>query len=257
MTTARICRPTNRSAKPPANKRKTATTFAPSKPNGSGSWEETGLFRVENHSDKPKFYGLDFFPYPSGAGISVGHCRNYVPLDVACRLKVMQGYNVLHPMGWDAFGQPAENEAIKTGPQPQRHGSRIRRQLQAAVETGRHLLRLVPRNQQQSRPITTSGRSGSSCCCTSAVWRIAPARRGQLVSRDKTVLANEEVVNGRCWRCSTLVEKRSIPQWFFKITDYAERLLSGLDTVQWPEGIKNMQREWIGRSEGAEVDFPS
>ena len=81
-------------------------------------WEESGLFRVENHSDKPKFYGLDFFPYPSGAGISVGHCRNYVPLDVACRLKVMQGFNVLHPMGWDAFGQPAENEAIKRGRNP-------------------------------------------------------------------------------------------------------------------------------------------
>ena len=83
-------------------------------------WQAADLFRVENSSDKPKFYGLDFFPYPSGAGLSVGHCKNYVPLDVACRLKVMQGYNVLHPMGWDAFGQPAENEAIKKGRNPKR-----------------------------------------------------------------------------------------------------------------------------------------
>ena len=137
-------------------------------------WEETGLFRVENHSDKPKFYGLDFFPYPSGAGISVGHCRNYVPLDVACRLKVMQGHNVLHPMGWDAFGQPAENEAIKRGRNPKEmvpeYAANYKRQLKLvgiSYDWSREI--------NSSRPITTNGRNGCSCCCTSAAWRTAPA----------------------------------------------------------------------------------
>ena len=217
-------------------------------------WEETGLFRVENHSDKPKFYGLDFFPYPSGAGISVGHCRNYVPLDVACRLKVMQGHNVLHPMGWDAFGQPAENEAIKRGRNPKdmvpEYAANYKRQL-----------KLVGISYDWSREINSSAPDYYKW----TQWLFLLLHKRGLAYRssagvnwcpnDKTVLANEEVVNGRCWRCGTPVEKRYIPQWFFKITDYAERLLSGLDDVQWPEGIKMMQREWIGRSEGAEVDF--
>lgn len=218
-------------------------------------WEETGLFRVENHSDKPKFYGLDFFPYPSGAGISVGHCRNYVPLDVACRLRVMQGYNVLHPMGWDAFGQPAENEAIKIGRNPKEmvpeYAANYKRQL-----------KLVGISYDWSREINSSAPDYYKW----TQWIFLLLHKRGLAYRsnaavnwcplDKTVLANEEVVNGRCWRCDSLVEKRYIPQWFLKITDYADRLLSGLDTVQWPDGIKNMQREWIGRSEGAEIDFP-
>ena len=217
-------------------------------------WEETGLFRVENHSDKPKFYGLDFFPYPSGAGISVGHCRNYVPLDVACRLKVMQGYNVLHPMGWDAFGQPAENEAIKRGRNPKEmvpeYAANYKRQL-----------KLVGISYDWSREINSS--SPEYYRWTQWIFLLLYKRglayRSQAAVNwdpvDKTVLSNEEVVNGRGWRSGALVEKRYIPQWFMKITDYAERLLSGLDTVQWPDGIKNMQREWIGRSEGAEIEF--
>ena len=217
-------------------------------------WEEAGLFRVENSSDRPKFYGLDFFPYPSGAGISVGHCRNYVPLDAVSRLKNMQGYNVLHPMGWDAFGQPAENEAIKRGRNPKdmvpEYAANYKRQL-----------KLVGISYDWSREINSSAPDYYKW----TQWIFLLLYKRGLAYRsnaavnwcpnDKTVLANEEVVNGRCWRCQTLVEKRYIPQWFFKITDYAERLLSGLDTVDWPDGIRNMQREWIGRSEGAVVTF--
>ncbi|HZP80576.1 MAG TPA: leucine--tRNA ligase, partial [Chthonomonadaceae bacterium] len=218
-------------------------------------WEEARLFRVENASDRPKFYGLDFFPYPSGAGISVGHCRNYVPLDVACRHKVMQGYNVLHPMGWDAFGQPAENEAIKRGRNP-------REMVPEYAANYKRQLKLVGISYDWSREINSSLPDyyrWTQWLFLLLYKRGLAYRQNAPVNwcpQDKTVLANEEVVNGRCWRCGTLVEKKAMPQWFFKITDYADRLLSGLDTIQWPEGIKTQQREWIGRSEGAEVDFP-
>lgn len=217
-------------------------------------WEEAELFKIENSSDRPKYYGLDFFPYPSGAGISVGHCRNYVPLDVACRFKVMQGYNVLHPMGWDAFGQPAENEAIKRGRNPQEmvpeYAANYKRQL-----------KLVGISYDWSREINSSKPDYYRW----TQWLFLLLHKRGLAYQantpinwcpvDKTGLANEEVVNGRCWRCGTQVEKRPMPQWYFKITAYADRLLTGLETIQWTDGIKQQQREWIGRSEGAEVDF--
>ena len=218
-------------------------------------WDETQLFRVDNSSDRPRFYGLDMFPYPSGAGISVGHCRNYVPLDVACRHKTMQGHNVLHPMGWDAFGQPAENEAIKKGRNPKEmvpeYAANYKRQLQ-----------LVGISYDWSREINSSQPEYYRWTqwFFLLLYKRGLAYRANMAINwcpvDKTGLANEEVVNGRCWRCGTPVEKRPMPQWFFKITAYAERLIADLDTVQWPDGIKMMQREWIGRSEGAEVDFP-
>jgi leucyl-tRNA synthetase len=219
-------------------------------------WEEADLFRVENQSDQPKFYGLDMFPYPSGAGISVGHCRNYVPLDVACRLKVMQGYNVLHPMGWDAFGQPAENEAIKQGRNP-------REMVPEYAANYKRQLKLVGISYDWSREVNSSEPNYYRW----TQWIFLLLYKRDLAYRasnaavnwcpqDKTVLANEEVVNGRCWRCDSLVEKRYIPQWFFKITAYGDRLLEGLDAIQWPEGVKALQANWIGRSEGAEVDFP-
>ena len=217
-------------------------------------WEETGLFRVDDSGDKPKYYALDMFPYPSGAGISVGHCRNYVPLDVACRLKVMQGYNVLHPMGWDAFGQPAENEAIKRGRNPKEmvpeYAANYKRQLE-----------LVGISYDWSREINSSLPDYYKWTqwLFLLLYKRGLAYRGSAAVNwdpvDKTVLSNEEVVGGRGWRSGALVEKRFIPQWFFKITDYADRLLAGLDTVQWGEGIKQQQREWIGRSEGADVEF--
>jgi leucyl-tRNA synthetase len=218
-------------------------------------WEEAQLFRVENQSDQPKFYGLEFFPYPSGAGISVGHCKNYIPVDTACRHKRMQGYNVLHPMGWDAFGQPAENEAIKQGRNP-------REMVLEYAANYKRQLKLIGMSYDWSREINSSQPDYYKW----TQWFFLLLYKRGLAYRqaapvnwcpqDKTVLANEEVVNGRCWRCNTLVEKKLMPQWFFRITAYADRLLSGLDTIQWPEGIKLMQHEWIGRSEGAEVDFP-
>lgn len=217
-------------------------------------WQDANLFRVENESDKPKFYALVFFPYPSGAGISIGHCKNYVPVDVAARFQRMRGFNVLHPMGWDAFGQPAENEAIKQGRNPKEmvpeYAANYKRQLN-----------LVGSSYDWSREVNSSQPDYYKW----TQWLFLLLYKRGLAYRAntpinwcpscKTGLANEEVVAGRCWRCNTPVEKRPLPQWYFKITDYAERLISGLDTIQWPEGIKTMQREWIGRSEGAEVDF--
>jgi leucyl-tRNA synthetase len=218
-------------------------------------WEEQQLFRAGEDRSRPKYYGLVFFPYPSGAGISVGHCRNYIPVDVFCRHKVMQGFNVLHPMGWDAFGQPAENEAIKVRRNPREmvpeYAANYKRQLKLAG-IGYDWSREIDSSQPEYYRWTQ--------------WFFLLLHQRGLAYRantpinwcpvDKTGLANEEVVGGRCWRCGTLVEKRPMPQWYFRITAYADRLLSGLDTIDWPEGIKTMQREWIGRSEGAYVDFP-
>ena len=217
-------------------------------------WEAADLFRVEESPDRPKYYGLDMFPYPSGAGLSVGHCKNYVPLDAACRLKVMQGYNVLHPMGWDAFGQPAENEALKRHRNPasmvSEYAANYRRQL-----------KLIGNSYDWSREINSSSPEyyhWTQWIFLQLYHRGLAYRSSSPVNwcpSDKTVLANEEVVNGRCWRCGNLVEKRSIPQWFFRITAYAEQLLEGLQRVQWPEGVKQLQINWIGRSEGAELNF--
>ncbi|HSV74950.1 MAG TPA: leucine--tRNA ligase [Chthonomonadales bacterium] len=217
-------------------------------------WEAERTFRAEDLSELPKHYGLEFFPYPSGAGLSVGHCRNYVPTDAYFRFKSMCGFNVLHPMGWDAFGQPAENEAIKRGRNP-------REMVPEYAASYRQTLRRIGASYDWSREIDSSRpdyyqwtqwfflllyhRGLAYRASTPINW--CPAC--------KTGLANEEVEQGRCWRCETTVEKRPMPQWYFRITDYAERLLADLETIDWPDGIKQMQREWIGRSEGADVDF--
>lgn len=217
-------------------------------------WESAELFKTREDDDRPKFYALDFFPYPSGAGLSVGHCRNYIPTDVLARMKVMQGYCVLHPMGFDAFGLPAENEAIKnkTHPAPmiERYAATYRRQMS-----------LVGISFDWSR-------SFKSCDPSYYKWTQwffkLLYKRGLAYQKlatvnwdpvDKTVLADEEVIGGRAERSGALVEKKSIPQWFFKITDYAQRLIDDLDELDWPEGIKNQQRNWIGRSEGVEFEF--
>ncbi|HMS53793.1 MAG TPA: leucine--tRNA ligase [Fimbriimonadaceae bacterium] len=217
-------------------------------------WQEAELFRTREDDGRPKFYGLDFFPFPSGAGLSVGHCRNYVPTDVICRFKMMQGYNVLHPMGFDAFGLPAENEAIKNkvhpGPMIDRYAANYRRQMD-----------LVGISYDWSRAVNSS--HPDYYRWTQSIFKLL-YERGLAYRRladvnwcpkDKTALANEEVVAGRCERCGTLVEKKAIPQWYFKITDYAQRLIDGLDTIDWPEGIKALQRNWIGRSEGVEFSM--
>lgn len=217
-------------------------------------WKQADLFRTRTEPDRPKFYGLDFFPYPSGAGLSVGHCRNYIPTDVLCRMKVMQGFNVLHPMGFDAFGLPAENEAIKTKSNPadmvRRYGARYRTQME-----------LIGVSYDWSRSFFSS--DPDYYRWTQWVFELLHKRglayralaEVNWCPKDKTALANEEVVGGLCDRCGTPVEKRAIPQWFFKITDYAQRLIDDLDELDWPEGIKQMQRNWIGRSEGVEFDM--
>lgn len=217
-------------------------------------WEQARLFRTREDEDRPKFYGLDFFPYPSGAGLSVGHARNYVPTDVICRAKYMQGCNVLHPMGFDAFGLPAENEAIakKTHPAPmvESYGENYRRQMD-----------LIGIGYDWSRCFYSSDASYYKWTqwIFELLYKKGLAYR-KLASvnwcpKDATVLADEEVEGGLCWRCGTAVEKKWIPQWFFKITAYADRLLNDLDTLDWPDGIKEMQRNWIGRSEGVEFEM--
>jgi len=214
-------------------------------------WKDADLFKTREDANRPKFYGMDFFPYPSGAGLSVGHCRNFVPTDVLCRMKTMQGYNVLHPMGFDAFGLPAENEAIKqkTKPAPmiEKYAANYRRQMD-----------LVGIGYDWSRSFASSDPSYYKW--TQWIFEIL-YKRGLAYRRlaavnwdpvDKTVLADEEIIGGRAERSGAIVEKKWIPQWFFKITDYADRLLNDLDELDWPEGIKAQQRNWIGKSEGVQ-----
>ena len=217
-------------------------------------WEAEGTFVARVREDRPKIYCLEMFPYPSGSGLHVGHLKNYVPMDAFCRFKAMSGLNVLHPMGWDAFGQPAENEAIRTRRNP-------REMVPEYAATYRRTLKLVGCSYDWGREINSSlpdyyrwtqwfflllFKRGLAYRATSPIsW--CPSC--------KTGLANEEVKEGRCWRCDTPVEKKPMPQWFFRITAYAERLLRDLDSLDWSDGMKEMQRDWIGRSEGAEVDF--
>jgi leucyl-tRNA synthetase len=214
-------------------------------------WKSADLFVTRYEPGRPKFYGLDFFPYPSGAGLSVGHCRNYVPTDTICRMKRMQGFNVLHPMGFDAFGLPAENEAIKR----QRHPSEM---IDEYAQNYRNQMDLIGISYDWSRSFKSSDPDYYKW--TQWIFKLL-YERGLAERRmaavnwdpvDKTVLADEEVIGGRAERSGALVEKKYIPQWFFKITEYAQRLLDDLDELDWPEGIKQMQRNWIGRSEGVE-----
>lgn len=217
-------------------------------------WEAADLFVTRTDADRQKFYALDFFPYPSGAGLSVGHCKNYIPTDVLARYKFMRGYNVLHPMGFDAFGLPAENEAIKnkTHPAPMidRYAATYRRQMT-----------LVGVSYDWSRSFKSSDPSYYKW----TQWIFKKLYERGLAYRkmasvnwdpvDKTVLADEEVIAGRAERSGALVEKKLIPQWFFRITEYAQRLIDDLDDLDWPEGIKHQQKNWIGRSEGVEFEI--
>jgi leucyl-tRNA synthetase len=217
-------------------------------------WKEKHTFRTIFEEQKKKYYCLEMFPYPSGSGLHVGHLKNYVPTDTFCRYKSMQGFNVLHPMGWDAFGQPAENEAIRRGRNP-------REMVPEYASTYRETLNKAGCSYDWEREINSSlpdyykwtqwiflllHRKGLAYRATSPInW--CPSC--------KTGLANEEVKDGCCWRCDSPVEKKPMPQWFFRITAYADRLLADLEKLDWSEGMKEMQRDWIGRSDGAEVDF--
>lgn len=223
-------------------------------PKWQNLWEAGNAYRTEEASAKPKLFCLDYFPYPSGDGLHVGHCRNYIPTDVISRFYRMKGYNVLHPMGWDAFGLPAENEAIRLKKNPReitlKNTANFKRQL-----------KLLGTSYDWEREINSSD---PEYYRWTQWFFLLLYRRGLAYEKEseqwwcphcKTVLANEQVKEGRCWRCGTLVEKKKLKQWFFKITDYADRLADDLDTVDWPERIKIMQRNWIGKSVGAEVVF--
>jgi leucyl-tRNA synthetase len=223
-------------------------------------WAKNSTFRAPNPGDadfdpkQPKYYVLDMFPYPSGAGLHVGHPMGYIGTDVVARRKRMEGFNVLHPMGYDAFGLPAEQYAIATGQHPAETTAKN-------VATFRRQLELIGLSYDWSREFATSDVSyyrwtqwifarlfdrGLAYQSEVAVWWCEAL---------KTVLANEEVINGRSERGDHPCERRPLKQWMLKITAYADRLIDDLDGLDWPESVKTMQREWIGRSEGAEIDF--
>jgi len=218
-------------------------------------WIENKTFRaVDLDESRPKYYVLDMFPYPSGAGLHVGHPEGYTATDIVCRYKRMRGYNVLHPMGWDAFGLPTENYAIKTGIHPaeatRRNVDNFRRQIQSlgfSYDWDREVNTSEPAYYKWTQWIFLK------------LYHQGLAYQAEMPINwclsCRTSLANEEVKEGRCERCGSPVEKRPLRQWMLRITAYAERLLRDLDKLDWPEGIKQMQRDWIGRSEGAEVDF--
>ena len=217
-------------------------------------WAETGAHKATEDTSKPKRYVLEMFPYPSG-DIHMGHVRNYTIGDVTARYYTMRGYDVLHPMGWDAFGLPAENAAIK-------HNSHPAKWTYANIETQKASFKRMGFSYDWDRTVVA---------CDPEYYRwgqwifLQMYKRGLVERRNspvnwcpncKTVLANEQVTEGECWRCHGAVEKRDLTQWYYKITDYAQELLDDLDQLEgWPEPVKQMQANWIGRSEGAEVDF--
>ncbi len=217
-------------------------------------WDEQNLYRTGEDSEKEKYYCLDFFPYPSGEGLHVGHCRNYVPTDLVSRYKRMNGYNVLHPMGWDAFGEPTEQHAILNGIHPReitdRNAANFRRQLKS-----------IGTSYDWSREIDSSNPDYYRW----NQWFFLQFYHHGLVYRDKnwqwwcpvcqTSLSSHEIQDGKCWRGHDGVTRKEIPAWYFKITHYADELLAGLDQIDWPEPVKAMQRNWIGRSEGALITF--
>jgi leucyl-tRNA synthetase len=223
-------------------------------------WIERRTFSVVNPGQpgfdptRPKYYVLDMFPYPSGAGLHVGHPIGYIGSDIVARRKRMEGHNVLHPMGWDAFGLPAEQYAIQKGKHPAETTAEN-------VANFRRQLRLIGLSYDWDREIDTS----SPDYYRWTQWLFARLYERGLVYRAevpvwwcdelKTVLANEEVIDGRSERGNHPCVRRPLAQWMLRITAYADRLLADLETVDWPESIKAMQREWIGRSEGAEIDF--
>jgi len=217
-------------------------------------WESQARFQVDEDSDRPKFYCLSMFPYPSGR-LHMGHVRNYSLGDVITRYRMMQGYNVLQPMGWDAFGLPAENAALKNNTAPAKW-------TYENIDYMRDQLKRLGFGYDWSREIATCNPSYYKW----EQWLFTRLLKKGLVYKktapvnwcphDLTVLANEQVIDGCCWRCDTPVEKREIPQWFMKITDYADELLEQLQQLdEWPDAVRTMQANWIGRSRGVEVDF--
>lgn len=217
-------------------------------------WLDHKTFAVSEENDKPKFYALDMFPYPSGAGLHVGHPEGYTATDILSRMRRMQGYNVLHPMGWDAFGLPAEQYALDTGNDPaeftKQNIDNFRRQIQSlgfSYDWDREINTTDPDYYKWTQWIFTKLYEKGLAYVDEVPVNWCPALG--------TVLANEEVIDGKSERGGHPVERRPMRQWMLKITAYADRLLEDLEDLDWPESIKDMQRNWIGRSEGANVHF--
>ncbi|MCL2085369.1 class I tRNA ligase family protein [Candidatus Saccharibacteria bacterium] len=217
-------------------------------------WEDKETFKAKDFDPKPKKYVAGQFPYPSAAGLHAGHAKVYAIVDAMARFYRQSGHNVLNPMGWDNFGMPTENYAIKTGKSPQEvtieNVTNFKRQFKrmgVSIDWSREILTSDPEYYRWTQ------------------WIFKKLYERGLVYRaenlqwwcpnDKTVLANEQVEDGLCWRCKCQVEKRRMNQWFFKITAYADQLLGDVDSLDWPSGVKEAQKNWIGRSEGAEVEF--
>ena len=222
-------------------------------PKIQAKWEKSQAFKTKEDKDKPKFYCLCMFPYPSGK-LHMGHVRNYTIGDVISRFMSMNGYNVLQPMGWDAFGMPAENAAVKNKLPPAKW-------TYENINYMRNQLKRLGFSYDWSREITTCSPEyykWEQWLFTKLVERDLAYRKKALVNWDpvdQTVLANEQVIDGRGWRSGALVEQREIDQWFIRITKYADELLADLDHVDWPEKVKTMQRNWIGKSRGLEFEF--
>jgi leucyl-tRNA synthetase len=217
-------------------------------------WKDSGAFKTARLPGKPKFYCLDMFPYPSGDGLHVGHPEGYTATDILCRYKRMKGFEVLHPMGWDAFGLPAENYAISTGVHPrvttEKNCATFKRQIDSlgfSYDWDREITTIDPAYYKWTQWIFLQlFKKGLAYEATAPInW----------CPKCKTGLANEEVFQGKCDRCETPIEKKSLRQWMLKITAYGDRLLADLDGIDWPHSTRLMQENWIGRSEGAEVDF--
>lgn len=227
-------------------------------PKWQQAWEESAIYRADLKSDKPKYIAMSMFNYPSGAGIHIGHAMNYTISDVKARFKRQQGYESYHPIGWDAFGLPAENYAIKAGVSPQASMASI-------IPSYHKQYKAMGWSNDWSREIATH----SPLYYKWTQWIFAQMYKNNLAYQDsrmqwwcdkcQTVLANEQVIDDKCWRHDNpedaVVEKREVKQWFFKITDYADELLSAIDELDWTESVKLAQKNWIGKSKGAEVNF--
>jgi leucyl-tRNA synthetase len=227
-------------------------------PKWQGIWDETGVYTADLTSDKPKYIAMSMFNYPSGAGIHIGHAMNYTISDVKARFKRQQGYESYHPVGWDAFGLPAENYAIKAGVSPQQSMATIipsyHKQYKAMgwsndweKEVATHLPEYYKWTQWIFVQMHKAGLAYQD------------SRMQWWCEKDNSVLANEQVIDGKCWRHDgpddPLVEKKEVKQWFFKITDYADELLEAIDGLDWTDSVKLAQKNWIGKSKGAEIDF--
>ena len=223
-------------------------------PKWQAAWDAAGLFRAERDPARPKYYVLEMFPYPSGR-IHMGHVRNYTMGDVVARYKPARGFNVLHPMGWDAFGMPAENAAIEKGVHPAawtyQNIAAMRAQMQPlglSIDWSREFATCDPEYYGQQQALFLDMLEAGLVARKAAVVNWDPV--------DMTVLANEQVIDGKGWRSGAPVERRELTQWFFRITDMAEELLAAIDGLDaWPEKVRMMQRNWIGKSRGLQFRF--